>query len=279
MKRRRSSSGASERYHNRVARRYDALYDDPYWAFHDELTWARIRPHIPPDLAAPCLDLGCGTGAWGLRLLKTGLPVTFIDHSGVMVEQARNAVTELSRDHPARAQRATFVIADMIDLSAITTGPFALTLAMGDPLSICSDPFAAAGQMYKNCRPGGVVIATVDNKFAALDYYAQQGNLDNLETFVATGRTHWLTREREEQFELTTFTPATLKKLFERVGFTVQSIIGKTILPVRKNPELLNQPNAIDRLLKLESDLASDPTAAARANHLQITAKRPEKGE
>ena len=277
MKRRRPSSGASERYHNRVARRYDALYDDPYWAFHDELTWARIRPHIPPDLAAPCCDLGCGTGAWGLRLLKTGLPVTFIDHSGVMVEQARSAVAELARDHPARSSRATFFIADMVDLSAISTAPFALTLAMGDPLSICSDPLAAAVQLYKTCRPGGTVIATVDNKLAALDYYAQKGNLDELENFVATGRTHWLTREREEQFELTTFTPQSLRKLFERVGFTVQSIIGKTILPIRKNPALLEQPSAIDRLLKLETDLAADPAAAARANHLQITAKRPEK--
>jgi SAM-dependent methyltransferase len=276
MKRRRSSSGASERYHNRVARRYDALYDDPYWAFHDELTWARIRPHIPSDLSSPCCDIGCGTGAWGLRLLKSGLPVTFIDHSGTMVELARSAVADLARDHPARGERASFFIADMIDLSTIATGPFALTLAMGDPLSICSDALAAAVQMYKNCRPGGVVIATVDNKLAALDHYAEKGNLDHLEAFVATGRTHWLTRDHEEQFELTTFTPQSLRKLFERVGFSVVSIIGKTILPVRKNPRLLESPGAIDRLLKLESELAADPAAAARANHLQITARRPE---
>jgi len=276
MKRRRSNSGASERYHNRVARRYDALYDDPYWAFHDELTWARMRPHIPADLTSPCCDIGCGTGTWGARLLKSGLPVTFIDHSGGMIDKSRAAVAELARDHPSRAARATFFIADMVDLSTITTGPFQLTLALGDPLSICSDPAAAVTQMFKHTRPGGIVIATVDNKFAALDYYAQRNNLDDLEKFVATSRTHWLTAKAEEQFELTTFTPQTFRKLFERAGFTVIHIIGKTILPVRKNPALLEQPSAIDRLLKLESDLASDPTAAARANHLQITAKRPE---
>ncbi len=30
----------SRRYHDRasVARQYDSIYDDPYWAFHDELT-------------------------------------------------------------------------------------------------------------------------------------------------------------------------------------------------------------------------------------------------
>ena len=44
----------SERYHNRVARQYDAIYDDPYWAFHDELTWRSIKPHLPRDANAAC---------------------------------------------------------------------------------------------------------------------------------------------------------------------------------------------------------------------------------
>ena len=50
---------------------------------------------------------------------------------------------------------------------------------------------------------------------------------------------------------------------------------GKTILPIRKHKELLEDPQAMDRLLRLEHDLARDPFAAARASHLQITVKRP----
>ncbi|MGD0140614.1 MAG: hypothetical protein ABSD28_17235 [Tepidisphaeraceae bacterium] len=38
MKHRRSSNTASRRYHDRVARQYDGIYDDPYWEFHDRLT-------------------------------------------------------------------------------------------------------------------------------------------------------------------------------------------------------------------------------------------------
>jgi len=45
---------ASKRYHDRVARQYDSIYDDPYWHFHDELTWRLITgsgsaplPNIP----------------------------------------------------------------------------------------------------------------------------------------------------------------------------------------------------------------------------------------
>ena len=77
-----------QRYHDRVARRYDASYDDAYWQFHDALTWAYLKPHLPADQAAPVLDLGCGTGKWALRLIKSGYRVACVDISGAMVAQA-----------------------------------------------------------------------------------------------------------------------------------------------------------------------------------------------
>src|SRR5436309_8469114 len=83
---------ASRRYHDRVARQYDSIYDDPYWEFHDELTWRLIKPHLPRDALAECLDIGCGTGKWGRKLLKSGFPTTFIDHSAAMIEQTRRNV-------------------------------------------------------------------------------------------------------------------------------------------------------------------------------------------
>ncbi|HEX8911553.1 MAG TPA: hypothetical protein VF796_04265, partial [Humisphaera sp.] len=130
--------------------------------------------------------------------------------------------------------------------------------------------------MFRTTKPGGVVIATADNKLAALDHYIERGNLDALEQFVRSGRTNWLTAKDEERFELTTFTPATLRKLFERAGFEVVEIAGKTILPVRQNKYLLEQhEDAVRRLLALEEELARDPAAAGRAGHLQIVARRP----
>src|SRR5579863_3759322 len=79
----------SRRYHDRVARQYDSIYDNPYWEFHDELTWRSVKPFLPRDANAACGDLGCGTGKWGLKLLKSGDHVTFVDNSGSMIEQTR----------------------------------------------------------------------------------------------------------------------------------------------------------------------------------------------
>jgi hypothetical protein len=73
---------------------------------------------------------------------------------------------------------------------------------------------------------------------------------------------------------LTTFTPGSLRKLFEKAGFEVLGVIGKTILPVRENKRLLEAENAIERLLKLEEELGRDPASAATAGHLQITARK-----
>ena len=262
----------SQRYHNRVARQYDAIYRDPYWDFHDRVTWNTIRPYLPRDLSVPCCDLGCGTGKWGLKLLKTGLPTTFVDHAPAMIEQTRQNIS-------ANAGKATLVVADIVDCPQLASGSFGLLLAMGDPLSICSDPPRAVGEMFRLCAPGGTVIATADNKLAALEHFLAHGSLDELESFVKTSRTRWLTAEKSEQFELTTFTPATLRKLFEKAGFEIISLIGKTILPLRQHRQWLEageQAGAdLLRLLRLEAQLASDPSAAARAGHLQITARRP----
>src|ERR671912_451156 len=95
---------ASKRYHDRVARQYDAIYDDPYWEFHDQLTWRMIKPHLPRDLSAACCDLGCGTGKWGLKLLKSGFATTFVDSSAAMIGQVGEKLEAMGE---AKARRAT----------------------------------------------------------------------------------------------------------------------------------------------------------------------------
>src|SRR3954452_22646931 len=120
-KHQRSSRDASRRYHDRVARQYDTIYDDPFWEFHDELTWRLIKPHLPRDLSAACADLGCGTGKWGLRLLKSGFATTFLDSSGAMIEQVREKLATMGE---RTQQRATLVAGDIVEMPQLASDHF-----------------------------------------------------------------------------------------------------------------------------------------------------------
>ncbi len=60
----RKDRDASQKYHDRVAKKYDVIYDDAFWEFHDRITWNHIKPLLPKTFA-PVMDLGCGTGKWG----------------------------------------------------------------------------------------------------------------------------------------------------------------------------------------------------------------------
>jgi ubiquinone/menaquinone biosynthesis C-methylase UbiE len=259
---------AVRKYHDRVARRYDDIYDDAYWQFHDTLTWDYIKPHLPRDLAAPVLDLGCGTGKWALKLLQSGYRVTCVDISGAMVEQARKSIADAGK-----VDRADFLRADLCDLSALPENQFAFAVAMGEPIGCCSAPGLALKQIRKRLTPEGVLIATLDNRLAALDYYAQRGNARETAAFLKTGRTHWLTKDREEQFEIHTFTPHQAAKLFTQAGFEVLQALGKIVLPIRRYRELLADPEQRRHWLKIEKTLGKDPDAIATAGHLQITAR------
>lgn len=265
------ASAASRRYHDRVARKYDQIYADALWDFHDQITWRLIKPHLPTDLSSRCADLGCGTGKWGLKLLKSGFATTFLDHSQGMIDQLSATLQQLG----PKAHKTTAVVGDIVHMPQLPSETFKLILAMGDPLSICSDPPRAVREFARILCPGGVVVATADNRLGSIDHYIEKGNLDDLESFIRSGRTRWLTDHEDERFELTTFTPAQLRRLFEAAGLEVLNLTGKTILPIRRNRKLLEYPHAMERLIRLEIELQKDPAAAGRCGHLQIAARKP----
>ena len=268
---REQNSDSSRRYHDRVATRYDGIYDDPFWEFHDQITWRLIKPFVPTNLASKCADLGCGTGKWGLKLLKSGFATTFLDNSAGMVDQVKAKLEAMG----PKGKKGTAVAGDIVHMPELPDATFSLLMAMGDPLSICGDAQRAVREMHRILTPGGVAVVTADNRLAGIDYYIGHGDLDALEQFVRSGKTRWLTGEEEERFELSTFTPAQLKRLFESAGFEVADLTGKTIIPIRQNRKLLEYPHAMDRLIRIEEELQKDPASAGRCGHLQIAARRP----
>ena len=260
---------AVEQYHDRVAANYDHSYNDRYWQWHDALTWDHIKQHLPENQRGPVVDLGCGTGKWAAKLSKSGYTVTCVDISHAMLERTRRRLAEMNDN------RAGFVQADLVDLSALPPNHFALALAMGDPIGCTKSPPKALKEIRRVLAPGAVLIATFDNRLNALEFNMQSADPEKMQEFLRTGRTHWLTRDREEQFEIFTYTPSQLRKLFATAGYQVVDLIGKTVLPMRDYRRDLLKDSAYRRAwTKIEKSLCRDEAAMGRASHLQIVARR-----
>jgi len=259
---------AVQRYHDRVAPRYDDSYDDDFWKWHDELTWSYLKPFLPLDLRAPVIDLGCGTGKWAAKLAKSGYAVTGVDISARMLDRARANVPDA-----VGAVVPQFVQADLADLSDLPRDTFALAVAFGDPIGCTPSPAQAIKQIRRVLSERGVLVATFDNRFAGIDYYLQSGDVDAMRSFLRDGRTHWLTSDPEERFAIATFTPEGVRRLLESNGFEVLDIVGKTVLPMRHHRHLLATSPQRRRWAAIERKLCRNPSAMGRASHIQVVGR------
>jgi SAM-dependent methyltransferase len=271
MGRRRERRGdGNQRYHDRVAARYDDIYRDEYWEAQRELGWAYIKRYLPTVHGAPILDAGCGTGELGTRLARSGFRVTLLDLSAKMLEVAARK----AEDHRV-SDRVTIVQADLADLSALADESFALVVSEGDPLSFVEDPLRALREIRRTLRPGGVLTASVDHFAAGLRHYLERGDLDGLERFARSGRTEWLAERAEERFPMRMFRLGDVEKLVAHAGLVLLEARGRTVLPLREFSDLLADSATRRRLLDLERDLASDRSLAGAASHLFFAARKP----
>jgi len=264
----RSKRSSVQRYHDRVAGCYDDSYDDAYWQWHNALTWDYLKPHLPRDLSATLLDLGCGTGRWACKLLKSGYTVGCVDISTKMLDQARMKIGQMGG-----SGRATFIQADLCDLSALPAGGTALAIALGDPIGCARSPALALKQIRRVLGDDGVLVATFDNRLAAIDHYLTLGDPQRMARFLRDGKTNWLTKDADERFPITTFDPGGVAALLEAAGFKLVDMVGKTVLPMRHFRELLATSEDRRAWTKVEKSLCRNPFAIGRASHVQVACR------
>lgn len=258
-------------FHNRVAARYDTTYDEAYWDLFRKVGWELLKPRLPRQAGAKVLDLGCGTGHWGLKMAKSGFQATFVDESQAMLDVASRKAGEMGLEG-----RCHFVRADLCELEASAlgqeAGSFALAVAEGNPLSQVSDAMKALGGIRKLLADGASLCATVNNLSHALDHFAREGDLEALRKFAASGRTQWLAHEREERFDVTMYSSASLERLLVKGGWKIEAIHGRGVLPLREHQALLANGTDIRELVETELSLARDSSHLGRASQLGFVA-------
>jgi len=260
----------NRKYHDRIAAKYDQVYDSPYWRFYRDLSWRHLKPFLPAQRPARGADLGCGTGWFGVRMLRAGLAVTFLDPSGKMLEEARTAAAA----EEARGLDTAFVQAGLEQMAEIATGSLDFATGQGDPLSFCADPERALRELHRVLAPEAFLVLSVDNRCAGVRTLLDEGGTDGALELLRTGRTEWRADKKDERFGMKMFDAEELAALFEKTGFTVCSRIGKTCLVQRKHEELLAETEARTQWMLAEERVHGKAHWLAAASHLQFAVRR-----
>lgn len=260
---------SNRRYHDRIAAKYDRIYEGPYWRFYRDLSWRHAKAFLPKLRPARALDLGCGTGWFGLRLLKSGFDVVFLDPSGRMLAEAREGVAGIGA-----LDRASFVQAEMEACPEVETASIDFATAQGDPLSFCKDPGRGLRELRRVLKPRAQAVLSVDHRAAGVRMLRDRGEVESMLELLKTGRTRWLARKGEEAFGMKMFDPTELEGLCRKSGFEVLSLIGKTCLVQRDQESWLEDGELRRRLLAAETRVHARPAYLGLAAHLQIALRR-----
>lgn len=165
-------------YWNRIASRYEALYDKPWFRFEDDLTRSHLISLLRRCPGQRVLDIGCGAGL-GYELLRTECPaVEYIglDISNVMLQQAQKAHPKLRAFVGEGDQLRALFDAGQFDLimsiNVAASFPRSTTAMLED----CFELLTPGGWFYLSFLNRRSLRRTIKFRFAANERYRTRGD-------------------------------------------------------------------------------------------------------
>lgn len=252
-------------YFKKAAEEYDKGYEAPFFKeLYDKITWRDIEPYLPKE--GLVLDAGGGTGKWAIPIAERGLKVMIFDISQEMLNVALGRAEERELESHIRVKQGDICNIDFPD------NHFDLVLAEGDPISYCSDPDKAVGELHRVLKPGCYIAAGVDSLFRVIRHVVGlRHDLDAAFRILYAKRFY----AARWGFHCWAFTPKDLKQLFGKHGFSVVKIAGKPVLFSQEAEPLLEDPEKTKKLMELELALCEEETIIGYGGHLHIVARKP----
>jgi SAM-dependent methyltransferase len=185
-----------------------------------------------------------------------------------MLDKARRKAGELGLE-----TQIDIRLSDIRDMAEFPDNHFAMVLCEGDPLSYCGDHRRATAEFARVVRPGGTVIASVDNRAAALNWL-RDADPEAVRRLLEDGDVIPPQEHEEYRYTVHAFTPEELRELFESNGLSVQRIIGKLAVARRLACYASPDPAVQDWLFELELKYNHDPAFYPWAGHLEIAGRK-----
>jgi S-adenosylmethionine-dependent methyltransferase len=249
------------------ADKYAAYLETPEGRLRLDLPFANLREFLPsPEATLRALDLGCGTGANGLRLARLGYQVTLMDFSGPMLEIAQRAAQEAGvMENIETKQGHADRLADFLDEPAFDV------ILCHNILEFVEDPSAVVRGAARALRNSSAILSVVVRNRAGEVMKAAilSGDVDSAANNVTA---EW-GNEALYGGRVRLFTPETTRTMLKAASLEVVAERGVRVMADYLSPRV-SLSEEYERVFELERKLGSRPDFAAIARYTHFLARR-----
>src|SRR5690242_1690255 len=251
------------------ADKYAAYLETPEGRLRLDLPFANLREILPPPAASAslgALDLGCGTGANGLRLARLGYHVTLMDSSGPMLQIAKQAAQEAGlMEKIETKQGEADRLADFFRAAAFDV------ILCHNILEFVEEPVAVLRGAARALRDSsGILSLLVRNRAGeVLKAAILSGDLDG----AANSLTAECGNEALYGGKVRLFTPDTTRSMLKAASLEVLAERGVRVMADYLSPRV-SLSEQYQRVYELERQLGGRPDFSAIARYTHFLARR-----
>ena len=249
------------------AGKYAAYLETPEGRLRADLAFANLQEFLEPTKGSlHVLDLGCGTGAKGVRLAQLGHQVTLLDSSPAMLDLAQRAAHETGV-----AEKITVKLGDVAQLADLFTTELFDVILCHNLLEYVDDPQAVLGGTAQVMRDSSAVLSILVRNQAGeiLKAAIQSGDLTAAENNLEAEWAH----ESLYGGKVRLFTPEGLEAMLQAASLTIVAKRGVRVI-ADYLPSKISRDAEYERIFELERKLGRLPEFAAVARYTHCLARR-----
>ncbi|MFW6272842.1 MAG: class I SAM-dependent methyltransferase [bacterium] len=200
---------------------YDNVAED--YSDHDDRVCDKITEYFIienlPNKTLRILDAGGGTGRFSEPLLKKEHEVVLTELSAEMLNKAKKKLGSY--------KNVEFIKNSVTNMIEFKDESFDVVIMINAILDYCGDYNKAMQEAYRILKKGGLLIATVNNRFLyCKSHELKEGNFDLFRENMKTGNRYIVWGGQEKGHISHEFTLEELKNALEKNQFNIKKLLG-----------------------------------------------------